>query len=405
MNKGTFSSGQPVFNQLLNLIPHQLVDTVAKDLKTDFYSKSFRTYDHLVTMLYAILNQCTSLREVTTGMMAWENRILHLGLDSHPRRSTFSDANKRRSSEVFEKIYFKLLDRYGRFLPDSQAARRKKDMYIFDSTTISLSQEILKGSGLSKSSGKRKGGIKVHTLLNARQDIPCLIRYSSGAENDRKFLKQIQLPMGSVIVFDRAYLDYTTYNRFTEQHITWVTRLHETSVYQIKEDKPVNQYQEKQGVRKDRLIELGHDHAKDAIKVPARLIDYTDPRTGKEFQFVSNNTVLAPLSIANYYRRRWQIETFFKRIKQNYPLKYFLGDNENAIKIQIWCALIADLLLKIIRKGTQTRMAFSNLVGLIRLHMMTYMNLGEFLRNPEKTLLRKARQRKQAYVTPSLFSP
>jgi hypothetical protein len=112
---------------------------------------------------------------------------------------------------------------------------------------------------------------------------------------------------------------------------------------------------------------------------------------------------LAPLTIANYYKQRWQIETFFKRIKQNYPLQYFLGDNENAIKIQIWCALIADLLLKVIKQGTRSTMAFSNIVGLLRLHLMTYMDLKSFLKAPEKSLLRKIQQRKNELFNPSLF--
>lgn len=355
MSKGTFFTGQPIFNQILNFIPRSIINTVARDLKADFYCKSFKTYDHLVTMLYGIFNQCTSLREVTTGLLAWDKRIHHLGVESHPRRSTISDANKRRSHEVFEHIYFKLLKLYGAFLPDSRKRSHKNNLYIFDSTSITLFQEILKGSGLSKSDGRRKGGIKVHTLLNARQDVPCMIRYSASADNDAKFLKEIQLPPGSVIVFDKGYRDYSTYNRFTSQGITWITRHRDHSVYKIKKRCHVNEYQKQQGIKTDWIIELGHDHSKKAKKVTARMIGYQDPVSKKVFCFITNNEKLAPLTIANYYKQRWQIETFFKRIKQNYPLQYFLGDNENAIKIQIWCALIADLLLKVIRQGTGSK--------------------------------------------------
>lgn len=405
MNKGTFFTGQPIFNQVLNFVPRSMVNSIAKDLGADLYCKTFKTYDHLVTMLYAILNQCTSLREVTTGLLAWEKRIYHLGIDAHPRRSTISDANKRRSDEVFEKIYFRLLKRYKSFLPDSRKRSRKDNLYIFDSTSISLFQEILKGSGLSRSDGKRKGGIKVHTLLSASNDVPCMIKYSASAANDAKFLKAVQLPRRSVIIFDRGYRDYSTYNRFTEQEITWVTRHKENSIYRIKKRCPVNEYQQQHGVKSDRIIELGHNHSRKATKVSARMISYLDPATKRSYKFITNNQKLASLTIANYYKQRWQIETFFKRIKQNYPLQYFLGDNENAIKIQIWCALIADLLLKVIKNGTAAKMAFSNLVGLIRLHLMTYMNLKNFLKSPEKTLLKKIRQQKQEYVHPSLFAP
>jgi hypothetical protein len=403
MSKGTFFTGQPIFNQVLNFVPRSLVNGVVRETKADHYCKSFKTHEHLVTMLYAIFNQCTTLREVTTGLLAWDKRIYHLGMEFHPRRSTISDANKRRGHEVFEKIYFKLFDKYKSILPDSQKRSRKGNLYIFDSTSISLFQEILKGSGLSKSDGRRKGGIKVHTLLQAKQDVPCMIRYSAGADNDAKFLKEVQLPRGSVIVFDKGYRDYSTYNRFSNQGITWVTRQKENSVYKVKSRCLVNDYQKDQGIKGDQIIELGHNHSKKATKVLARLISYTDPQTKKKLEFITNNQELAPLTIANYYKQRWQIETFFKRIKQNYPLQYFLGDNENAIKIQIWCALIADLLLKVVKQSTACSMAFSNIVGLVRLHLMTYMSLKDFLRNPEKALLKRVQQTDKDKPSPSLF--
>ena len=387
MSKGTFFTGQPIFNQVLNFIPRSIVNTAAKDCQADRYCKYFKTYEHLVTMLYSIFNQCNSLREVTTGLLAWDKRILHLGIDSHPRRSTISDANERRTHEVFEKIYFKLLNRYEAFLPDSRKRSRKDNLYIFDATSIALFQEVLKGSGLSKANGKRKGGIKVHTLLNARHDAPCMIRYSAGADNDARFLKDVQLPSGSVIVFDKGYRDYSTYNRFTSQKITWVTRHRDHSVYRIKKRCPINDHQRRQGVKTDWIIELGHNHSEKATKVQARMVRYCDPMTNKYFQFITNNEHLAPFTIANYYKQ------------------YFLGDNENAIKIQIWCSLIADLLLKVIKRGTRSTMAFSNIVALIRLHLMTYMNLKDFLQSPEKALLKKIRQQVETYHNPSLFSP
>jgi hypothetical protein len=405
MSKGTFFTGQPIFNQVLNFIPRSSVQTIARELDADRYYKSFKTYEHLVTMLYSIFNHCTSLREVTTGLLAWDHRIQHLGINSHPRRSTLADANKNRSHEVFEKIYLKLLSRYRDILPDSRKRSRKNNLYIFDSTSIALFQEILKGAGRTPSEGRRKGGIKVHTLLHAGQDVPSMIRYSAAADNDTKFLKELRLAPGSVIVFDKGYRHYATYNRFSKEAITWVTRHRDHSVYKIKQRCVVNDYQKKQGIKTDWLIELGHTHSQSAIKVNARMIGYYDSIKKRHFQFITNNIELAPLTIANYYQQRWQIETFFKRIKQNYPLQYFLGDNENAIKIQIWCTLIADLLLKIIKKGTRSPMAYSNIAGLIRLHLMTYMDLKNFLRSPEKSLLRKVREQKKKLLAPDLFSP
>jgi Transposase DDE domain/Domain of unknown function (DUF4372) len=405
MSKGTFFTGQPIFSQLLNCIPRSLVQSASREVGADHRYRSFKTYEHLVTMLYSVYNHCNSLREVTTGLLAWDRRIHHLGLDFHPRRSTLSDANENRSEEVFGKIYTKLLNRYSRFLPDSRSRSRKNNLYLFDSTTITLFSEILKGAGKSPVNGKRKGGIKVHTLLHTRTDIPTMIRYSEAAATDVKFLKEVRLAKGSVIVFDKGYRDYSTYNRFNEEGITWVTRRVESSVYKIKTIQVVNDHQKQQGIKRDWIVELGHSHFSKAIKVSARLIKYYDRDSKRYFEFVTNNTDLAPMTIANYYRQRWQIETFFKRIKQNYPLQYFLGDNENAIKIQIWCTLIADLLLKVVKKSTGSVMAFSNIVSLVRVHLMTYMDLKSFLRSPERALLQKMQRQKKDHLQPQLFSP
>jgi len=403
MSKGTFFTGQPIFNQILNYIPRAIVQSVAREENADYRYKSFKTYEHLVTMLYSIFNHCDSLREVTTGLLAWDRRIQHLGMNVHPRRSTFADANKNRSHEVFEKIYFKLLDRYKNILPDSRRRSHKNNLYIFDSTTITLFQEILKGVGHSKADGRRKGGIKVHTLLHAGQDIPTMIRYSAAAENDIQFLKLVKLPAGSVVVFDKGYRHYASYNLLSSRKITWVTRHRDSSVYKIRKRRVVNDYQKQQGITADWIVTLGRE-ASNRIQITVRMVSYRDPVTGKHFKFITNDFHLAPLTIANYYRQRWQIELFFKRIKQNYPLQYFLGDSENAIKIQIWCALIADLILKVVKSGTRSTMAFSNLNSLVRIHLMTYMDLKSFLRSPEKSLLRKVKQQNKQDATPSLFA-
>jgi hypothetical protein len=402
MVKSTFFTGQPIFNQLLQLIPRSVVMRVASHHQADRYCKRFNSYDHLLTMLYSIFNNCNSLREVTTGMLVWDTRLAHVGMRHFPRRSTISDAGRRRSAEVFEDIYYELYGRYQVFLSDSSKKKEASNLYIFDSTTISLFQEILRASGLSKADGRRKGGIKVHTLIRSDQDVPCMVRMSESAANDVKFLKDINLPKGSVIVFDKGYKDYKTYNRFSDESITWVTRLRNRTSYSVVADRPVKETHQKEGVIRDQEIILGHNHNKKSVKVRARLITYVDKQSGKEFEFLTNNFRMSPLTIAGIYQKRWQIEVLFKRLKQNYPLKYFLGDNENAIKIQIWCTLIADLLLKIVKTRHQTKWSFSNLASLVRIHLMTYINLSEFLKSPEKSLLRKM-QREQGSDEGLLF--
>jgi hypothetical protein len=402
MSKSNFFTGQPIFSQLLRFVPRSTVLRVARQFNADRYCKRFSTYDHLVCMLYGILNRCTSLREITTGMLAWEHRLAHLGVIHPPRRSTVSDANTRRDADVFEQIYLTLLNRYSHFLSDSRQSSKTSRLYVFDSTTITLFQEVLKAAGTSPVNGKRKGGIKVHTLIRADQDVPCMVRFSPSAANDMKFLKDIHLPEGSVIVFDKGYNSYTAFNRFTSEGVSWVTRLHQHLVYKKLADRTVTALQQQKGVRSDQEILLGVEYKPKKPKVRARLVTFTDAVSGNTFEFLTNNFKMAPSTIAGIYKQRWQIELLFKRIKQNYPLNYFLGDSENAIKIQIWCALITDLLLKIIKKGCKARWSFSNLAAMIRLHLMTYIDLFQFLKYPEKALLKKLQLKPTA---PLLFSP
>jgi IS4 transposase len=403
MNKSKFFTGQPIFGQLLSLLTPVGIGRIAAQHGSDYYCKRFSTYDHLVTMLYGVYNHCTALREVTTGLLAWEQRIKHLGLLHHPRRSTLSDANNRREATVFEEIYKKILDQYQPLLSDSRPRNKAARLYSFDSTTVSLFQEVLRTSGRPALNGKRKGGIKVHTLMRSDQDVPCLIRYSSAASNDSQFLKEIKLAKGSVIVFDRGYKDYKTFNRFTEEQITWVTRLRKRTASRTIRRLTISEYCKKQGVSKDQQVELGHTHHRQSTKVSARIVTYRDAQTREQFTFLTNNLTISPLTVANYYRKRWQIELLFKRLKQNYPLHYFLGDSQNAIQIQIWCVLIADLLLKVIKKQNKCSWSFSNLCALVRLHLMTYLELKDFINCLEKALLKKIQQVKSSSYSQSLF--
>ena len=382
MNKSTFFSGQPIFTQLLKFIPRDVVSRIARDSKSDRYSKRFSTYEHLVTMLYSIFNNCNSLREVTTGMLASEQRLNHMGIRYHPRRSTISDANTRRSAEVFGEIYYSLHKKYSQFLSDSRKRSRASKLYVFDATTISLFQEVLRTSGKNPS-GKRKGGIKVHTLIRSDQDVPSMIRFSAAAANDSQFLREVHLPKGSIIVFDRGYYDFTTLNRFSSEGITWVTRRRSNFAYDVLNN--LANTNKHNGIIRHQHIRLGN---RSSIRVEGRIIKYRDPDSGELYEFLTNNLRMDALTVTELYRKRWQIELLFKRMKQNYPLKYFLGDSENAIKIQIWCSLIADILLKIVKKGAATKWSFSNLAAMVRLHLMTYIDLFSFLRSPEKSLLK-----------------
>ena len=397
MSKSSHFSGQPIFSQLISLLPRAEISRLAQTHQSDRYYKKFKSYEHVVTMLYCIWSKCTSIREVTTGLMACQKRILHLGMDYFPRKSTLSDANKQRSADFFKDLYTALYKRYARFLPDSRKDSWHRKLYIVDSTTISLFQDILKNAGRNPMNGKRKGGVKAHTMINAEQDVPCLVQLTAAAAHDNPFMKQMKLPAGSIAVFDKGYVDYGQFSKWTEQQIWFVTRLRKKAVYKVLRERSLCEEELKKGVLTDQNIYLGHHSHENITRLHARLVTFKDPVSGKQFEFLTNNTQMLASTIADVYKRRWQIETLFKRIKQNYPLKYFLGDNENAIKIQIWCALIADLLLKYVRRMLKRSWAFANLASMIRLHLMTYISLYKFLNNPESELSQKL------VIHPSLF--
>lgn len=388
MGKDPNFTGQPIFAQLLSFLDRSAIGKITYQHQSDRYYKKFNTFNHLVTMLYAIYHKCSSLREVTTGLQACYRRLNHLGLNYCPRRSTLSDANGKRSYEVFEHIYKHLYRRYRDVLPDSQSRTSWfSRLYIVDSTTISLFKEILKNAGRTPCNGKRKGGIKVHALVKADEDVPCLVKMNAAASHDVPFIQGLHLPVGSIIVFDKGYVDYNQYDLWTKQQVNWVTRLKRGAQYQVIEDSQLEEEELQKGVRSDRNVVLGHQTHDNITRVEARLIQYYDQENDREFSFITNNKTLKASVVAQIYRHRWQIESLFKRIKQNYPIQYFLGDNENAIQIQIWCILIADLILKVIQNSIKRRWSYSNLSSMVRIHLMSYTSLLGFLENPEKLLI------------------
>jgi hypothetical protein len=391
MAKASFFTGQPIFNQVLSLIPRTFISKLSRQLQCDRYCKKFRSYDHLVTLLYCTFHRCTSLREVVTGMQSSLQRLTHLGLSSTPRRSTLADANCRRPAEFFQQLYHHLYQHYYGSLPDSLKGKRLLErLFIVDSTTISLFSAVMEGTGCLGLNGKKKGGVKAHVLLRAKNDVPGFIRITKGKESDHKFLSSIQLPENSILVFDKGYRSYSYFKKWTEQKIIWVTRLLAKSIYQIVAERELSENQRRQGVISDLEILLGNPDTAYLNPIQkARLIIFRDPISNKKFEFITNDFTYSAATIADIYKKRWQIELLFKRVKQNFQLHYFLGDNENAIRIQLWSALIADLLIKIIKDKVQPKRkwSMSNLAGLIRLQLSTYINLFYFLENPDKALL------------------
>ena len=385
MNESNHFSGQPTFVQVIRLIPMLLVCQCIIKNGSDYCSKKLDTWTHLLTMIFSCCAHCDSLRELTTGMAAMGGKLNNAGLRCLPKRSTLSDANAKRDSKVFEDIFFDLKAHFAALFPDSRS--ENDSIYIIDSSTIKLFQEVFKGSGLSKQNGKRKGGLKVHMAVLESDPTPSIIHLSPGASNDGIFLKYLEFPEGSTVIMDMGYRNFRQFNQWTQAGVTWVTRLHPHTSYVVKRRNVSSKKEKKAGVKSDVIICMGSDLSQ-TEKVNCRLVRFKSPDSGKTFSFISNDLISPASVIAATYKKRWSIELLFKRLKQNMPLKYFLGDNPNAIKIQVWCALITDLLLQIVRRQVKRKWAFSNIVKLIRLHLFNYMDLFSFLENPERSVIR-----------------
>ncbi|MBP7101887.1 MAG: IS4 family transposase [Bacteroidales bacterium] len=383
MDKSTIFFGTSVFGQLISLIEDNIIVKSAKKYNSDHYIKHFKTKDHLISMLFCAFAKCTSLREVSGAMLGLSGKTKHFRLDHIPYRSTLSDANKRRDAEVFREIYMSLLRQYKHLISDSRIKDViNKQIEIFDSTTISLFQDIMKCVGRKPKDGKRKGGIKVHTIINVDEVVPKMIWITNASTNDHVLLKKLRFDSNTIYVFDKGYNDYKAFKMLDENKTCFVTRIRDNAVYQILENHEIESNIHS-GVLEDTIIELSvKDEEKSKLKL--RKVRFYDRVLKREFEFICNLFDMRPDLIAAIYKIRWQIELLFKQLKKNFPLKYFLGDNENAIKIQVFCVLIANLLMAVVQKQLKRKWSFSNLVSFCKIHLFNYINLIKFLENPDK---------------------
>jgi hypothetical protein len=279
MGKTTNFSGQPIFNQLLKFIDKSEIRKIAKQHDAERYVKKFKIYHHVVVMLFVAIEGYHSLRETILGLLANTHKLSNLGLSYLVRRSTFSEANARRSSDVFGDIYMSTYRENSRYLADSRLSDADmRRLYIMDSTTISLFKDILRGVGRNPKGGKKKGGIKAHTIIKASENVPCLIRYSEAVRHDHMFLEELHnLAPGSIITFDKGYVDYAQYESFTISQIWYVTRLKDNALYQAREEYDIPDDADS-GVLKDEEIILYYgDNKKQEHR--ARRITYWDDET------------------------------------------------------------------------------------------------------------------------------
>ena len=389
MGKSSHFIGQPMYSQVIKLLDKSKILQISREQGGERYTKHFNGWVHLVVMLYAVIMRFDSLREITASLLTEARKLPHIGITFKIGRSTLADANKRRPEAIFEAIYRDTYATYRHVLSsDSRTGKTPKWMrrlQIIDSTTITLfSNLIFKGVGRHPKNGKKKGGIKVHTVIHANEGVPSDIRFTSAATNDSFMLKPSSLSKGDIIAMDRAYIDYEKFEQLTEKKVTYVTKMKKSLKYEILSD---TIYQAPEGVMEVRVQEVRFAKRKqdgETIVHNARIITYVDVRKHKLISLLTNDMEFDPSEIIEIYRKRWEIELLFKQIKQNFPLKYFYGESANAIKIQIWVTLIANLLLMVMQKQLKRTWSFSGLATMVRITLMNYVDFYSLFNFPEK---------------------
>jgi hypothetical protein len=386
MGKGTHFFGQPVYGQLIKSLDRDKIIEMSRKNNGERYVKSFDGYTHLLTMLFAVIMRFDSLREIEAAMIAEVRKLHHIGIEKVPKRSTLSDANARRSEKFFEDVYRDLYARNKDILSSDSRGNAceewMKRLRIIDSTTISLfSSAIFKGVGRHPKTGKKKGGIKVHSVIHANEGVPCDVQFTSAATNDSFMLAPNYYQHGEILAMDRAYINYEKFEELTERDVVYVTKMKKSLNYEILADCMDMNAEGKMEYREQVVV-----FRKGEINHIARIITYVDIKKGKQPKLISlltNDFDMSLETIVDIYRRRWQIESLFKQIKQNFPLRYFYGESANAIKIQIWVTLIANLLLSLLQSSLERKWSFSGLATMVRIVLMYYINLKTFLNQPD----------------------
>lgn len=389
MGKSTHFSGQPLYCQVIKLLDKSKVLKKSREKGGERYVKCFDGWTHLIVMLYAVIMRFDSLREITASLQAEARKLCHLSISVMTSRSTLADANKRRPESVFESIYRDLYTTYRNQLSSDSRNHKEpkwmKRLQIIDSTTITLFSNLLfKGVGRHPKAGKKKGGIKVHTVIHANEGVPSDIRFTSAATNDSFMLKPSNLSKGDIMAMDRAYIDYEKFEQMTQRGVVYVTKMKKNLKYSILTDA---MYQTPNGLMEVRIQQVTFTKLLkngETLLHRARIITYADEKKHKLVSLLSNDMESDPAEIVAIYRKRWEIELLFKQMKQNFPLKYFYGESANAIKIQIWVTLIANLLLMIMQKGLTRSWSFSGLATMVRITLMYYVDFYRLFNHPEK---------------------
>jgi hypothetical protein len=370
---------ETIFGELLKLVPRYQFEKAVKQYQGDRYVKSYTTWHQYITILFSQIKQKDSIRDIITGLEAHESRWYHLGI-AGVHRSTFSDANNKRSFQIFEDLFYHLLSRCKDLTPKHRF-KFKNQLYSIDASVIDLCLSVFPWAKFRKT----KGAIKMHCLYDHSGALPSFVTITDGKKHDVTVAKEVGFPLSpdSIVSVDRAYIDYKWLNSLNEKRVWFVTRAKSNIDCVVTGQHPVSG----KGVRKDQMILLAGNRTKNYYPKELRMIEFYDEETKKHLTFLTNNMKLAASTIAAIYKSRWQIELFFKWIKQNLKIKSFLGTSKNAVMTQIWVAMSYYLLLTYIKYQTKYAHSLLTLSRVIRETLFERKNLIDILTlKPERIL-------------------
>ena len=367
-----------LFNQLLHHFPRAEFAALVRKHDAERGAKGFTCWAQLVAMLFCQMAHADSLREICNGLACSLGKLVHLGIGVAPNKSTLSYANKHRPAALYEELFYTAL---GRFRDEKglgvrkQRFRFKNKLMSLDSTTISLCLEMFPWAKFRRA----KGGVKAHVLLDHDDYLPRYVLITEARRSDVKMADAFPLNPGSIVVMDRGYNDYALFGKWTDEGIYFVTRLKDNAAYDVLEQGPVPA---NRNIRSDQLIQFTGEKAQRDCPSPLRRVTVWDAVNQREIVLLTNLQEFGTTTIAAIYKDRWEIELFFKALKQNLKVKTFVGTSENALRIQIWTALIAILLLKWLHHLSKAKWSLSNLASMLRMNLFTYRDLTAWLDNP-----------------------
>lgn len=370
-----------LFNQLLHHFPRLEFAGLVKKHHAERAAKGFNCWDQFVAMLFCQLAHADSLREICNGLGCCLGKLVHLGIAKAPPKSTLSYANHHRPAALFQDLFYTALQRFR----DHQDLGKRKRKFRFknkllslDATTLDLCLALFPWAKFRRA----KGGVKAHVLLDHDDYLPRYVLLTPARACDVRMAHGFDLPPGSIVAVDRGYNDFRLFARWIAQGVFFVTRPMHHMVYQVLESRPVPQ---NSNVTSDEVIRPSSKLARQTFKHRLRRVVVWDADHNREIVLWTNHFDFGATTIANLYKERWEIELFFKALKQNLKIKTFVGTTENALHIQIWTALIAMLLLKWLHHLSQANWSLSNLASMLRLNLFTYRNLLDWLHNPFNT--------------------